>query len=457
MAQMKDWVLVADDDSSMREALGMSIGRMGYAVDLAQDGRRAFDMLGKKDYRLLVTDVKMPQMDGMDLLKKTRELHPAMPVLVITGYGTIGGAVEAMKNGASDYVVKPFSVEVLEKAIKACLSDALSVPGVVQMSKGEEVQIITRNARTQKILQIARRVAKSDATVLVQGESGTGKELVALLVHAESGRKDGPFVAVNCAALPEHLLESELFGHEKGAFTGAAARKKGKFELADGGTILLDEVGEMALPLQAKLLRVLQDRKVDRLGSGMPVPVDIRVVATTNADLHNLVEKEAFREDLYYRLAVIPLELPPLRERPEDIDPLIDHFIAMFGVEEGIADSAREMMLNHPWRGNVRELRNVLERGALLSGGKQIEEEHIALGGKIGLAQTRISGGKEGAARNLKDVERRTILSVLAEQGGNRTKTAEVLGISIRTLRNKLKDYTLEGYDVPRGGNGTAD
>ncbi len=453
MTQAKEWVLVADDESSMREALGMSVGRMGFAVDLAEDGRQALDLLTRKAYRLMITDVKMPKLDGMDLLKQARELYPTLPVLVITGYGTIPGAVEAMKNGAADYVVKPFSVEVLEKAVQACLADAAQEPACVSDREGQSVTIITRNGRMQKLLQIARKVAKSDATVMVQGESGTGKELVALLIHAESPRAQGPFIAVNCAALPEHLLESELFGHEKGAFTGAAARKEGKFELANGGTILLDEVGEMALPLQAKLLRVLQERKVDRVGGGLPIPIDIRVIATTNVDLRAKVEKGGFREDLYYRLAVIPLELPPLRERPEDIEVLTDYFLKVFGASSGLSAAARQKLLNHPWKGNVRELRNVVERAALLAGDQPIDVDHLALEGKIGDSRPREAVNGD-SSHNLRDIERRTIIAALAEHGGNRTKTAEVLGISIRTLRNKLKEYALEGYEVPKGGNG---
>jgi len=457
MSREKQWVLVADDDGSMREALGMSIGRLGFGVDLAENGKQAFDMLPNRDYRLLVTDVKMPQMDGMDLLKLARETKPEMPVLVITGYGTIPGAVEAMKNGAADYVVKPFSVETLESAITGCMTEQAEAV-VRQTAKGGEITIITRNPRMQKLLKIARKVARSDATVLVQGESGTGKELIALLVHAESTRAGGPFVAVNCAALPEHLLESELFGHEKGAFTGASTKKQGKFELAGGGTLLLDEIGEMDLQLQAKLLRVLQERKIDRVGGGMPIPIDIRVVATTNADLRELVNKGQFREDLYYRLAVIPLELPPLRNRPEDIEPLIDFFIESISPGAEIQLDAKEMLLANTWKGNVRELRNVIERAALLAGNESISSEHLALEGKIGVqSATGAKSAETGTARNLRDVERRTILAALAEQGGNRTRTAEVLGISIRTLRNKLKEYTLEGYELPKGGNGDSD
>ena len=456
MTAEKAWVLVVDDDADMREALGMSLGRMGFGVDLAVDGQMALELLDRRAYRLMVTDVKMPRLDGMTLLIKTRQKNADLPILIITGFGTIGGAVEAMKNGASDYIVKPFSIEVLEKAVTDVLDAKFSVPQAVVAEDGA-MPIITRNPRLQKLLVIAAKVAKSDATILICGESGTGKELVARLIHAESPRFRGPFVAVNCAALPEQLLESELFGHEKGSFTGATQKKVGKFELANFGTILLDEIGEMSLPLQAKLLRALQERKIDRVGGAMPLPINIRVIATTNADLRKKVEAGDFREDLYYRLAVIPLELPPLRERPEDVVALTDFYLELFSAA-GITPAARQMLLANPWKGNVRELRNVMERAALLAGERPIDLGDLVLDGAIGGREVEPGlPATNGDSRNLREIERRTILATLAELGGNRTQTAEVLGISIRTLRNKLKEYALEGFDVPKGGPNAAD
>lgn len=456
----KKWVLVVDDDPDMRDALGISLGRMGFGVDLAEDGRMALDMLDGKDYQLIVSDVAMPRLDGMSLLKKVREERPEIPVLIITGFGTIGGAVEAMKNGATDYVVKPFSIEVLEKAVTDVLSAPRDLPQAVAVPEGE-IRIVSENARMKKLLGIAARIARSDATVLLTGESGTGKEVVARLIHAESPRNKGPFVAVNCAALPENLLESELFGHEKGSFTGATQKKIGKFELADKGTILLDEIGEMPQPLQAKLLRVLQEYRIDRVGGGQPIPVNIRVIATTNADLRRLVSQGNFREDLYYRLAVIPLELPPLRDRPEDIAALTDLFLTTYRAG-GITAEARRALNAGEWKGNVRELRNVIERAALLAGEAPITVENLVLNGSIGMetvggGPVKSGNGSDTDSRNLRDIERRMILSTLAEQNGNRTRAAEVLGISIRTLRNKLKEYTLEGFEVPRGGGNAAD
>jgi DNA-binding NtrC family response regulator len=455
MAKEKDWVLVVDDDSDMRDALGMSLGRMGFGVDLAHDGQMGLEMLDRRPYRLVVTDVKMPRLDGMALLKKIREELPELPVLIITGFGTIGGAVEAMKNGATDYIVKPFNIEVLERTVHEVLAAGRLVPQTVPAAEGN-VRLVTKNGRMQKLLSIAARIAKSDATVLITGESGTGKELVARLIHAESPRSAGPFIAVNCAAVPDNLLESELFGHEKGSFTGATQKKIGKFELADQGTMLLDEIGEMPHLLQAKLLRVLQERKLDRVGGGMPIPVNIRVIATTNADLVRLVEQGRFREDLYYRLNVIPLELPPLRERPEDIVALTDHYLAAFDAV-ALTDGARQALSEHDWKGNVRELRNVIQRAALLAGSEPIGPDDLVLDGSIGSAGNgKTSNGSVpviGDTRNLKKIERRTILATLAENGGNRTQTAEILGISIRTLRNKLNEYTLDGFDVPKGGS----
>jgi DNA-binding NtrC family response regulator len=451
MAHEKPWVLVVDDDPDMREALGLSLGRMGFGVDLAHDGQMALDCLDQRPYRLVISDVKMPKLDGMSLLKQVRQVNPELPVLLITGFGTIGGAVEAMKYGAADYVVKPFSIDVLEKTVRDVLDANRPVPRSARTDEGE-VAIVTRNARLQKLLYIAAKVAKSDATVLIAGESGTGKELVARLIHAESPRAGGPFVAVNCAALPEHLLESELFGHEKGSFTGATQKKIGKFELADRGTLLLDEIGEMSMGLQAKLLRALQERRVDRVGGGQPVPVDIRVVATTNADLKKKVNGGGFREDLFYRLAVIPLELPPLRERPEDIVALTDHFLQMFSAA-GLSTAARQALARNEWRGNVRELRNVIQRAALLASERPIDEGDLVLDGSIGARNgDGAHAANGGETRNLRELERRTILATLAEFGGNRTQTAEALGISIRTQRNKLHEYALEGFDVPRAG-----
>ena len=458
MAKDKDWVLVVDDDADMREALGMSLGRMGFGVDLADDGHMALGMIDGRPYRLIVTDVKMPKLDGMALLRKVREDKPELPVLIITGFGTIGGAVEAMKNGATDYIVKPFNVDLLEKAVNAVLTGP-QVPQSVPAPEGT-VELVTHNSRMRKLLAIAAKIAKSDATVLLTGESGTGKELVARLIHAESPRSSGPFVAVNCAAMPENLLESELFGHEKGAFTGASQKRIGKFEMADRGTVLLDEIGEMPGILQAKLLRVLQERKLDRVGGGMPIPVDIRIVATTNADLKSRVDAGTFREDLYYRLNVIPLELPPLRERPEDITALTNHFMAMYGAK-GVAEGARQALTEHDWKGNVREIRNVIQRAALLAADEWIGVDDLVLDGSIG-GRSNHNGGSNGGTkigdtRNLKEIERRTILATLAEFGGNRTKTAEMLGISIRTLRNKLNEYALDGFDVLKGGANVAD
>jgi two-component system response regulator FlrC len=444
-------VLVVDDDPGMRAAVRETLVREGYAVATAGDGREALRVLGDGPVGLVVTDVKMPKVGGMALLAEVKKNWPALPVVVMTGYGTIDNAVEAMKRGAVDYLVKPFAPDVLVEAVHRNADagipddpdDLCRIPG----GTGEKTAIVTRDAAMLALLRTARNIAPSDATVLIRGESGTGKEMVAFFIHKHSRRASRPFVAVNCAALPENLLESELFGHEKGAFTGALAAKKGKFELADGGTILLDEISEMDARLQVKLLRVLQEREIDRVGGGSPVPVDLRVLATTNRDLEKEVEAGRFREDLYYRLHVIPLTLPPLRDRRGDVEALAESFLRRFAEKNGkralrFSDEAREKLLRHAWPGNVRELQNTIERGVLLTPGDAVDAAHLLLCGK------ETDGARPLATpvgTSLRDMERQLVLDTLGDCAGNRTQAAKVLGISIRTLRNKLHEYREEG------------
>ncbi len=317
-------ILVVDDDPQMRAALSEAIQRLGHRAVLCDSGVDAIGKLNETPYSLIVTDMKMPKMDGLTFLKEARRRMGYMPVLVITGFGTVENAVETMKEGATDYLMKPFSFDALSKTIESIIS-----------RQAADKDILTENPEMKKIVQLAGNLAGSEITVLITGESGTGKELLARYIHQASKRKNKPFVAVNCAAIPDNLLESELFGHEKGAFTGAVDRKKGKMELADGGTILLDEIGEMPLMLQAKLLRVLQEREIDRVGGKEPVRVDVRVLATTNRDLASECAEGRFREDLFYRLNVFPLKVPPLRERPEDIAMLAQFFVKRFSAQAG--------------------------------------------------------------------------------------------------------------------------
>ena len=359
-------ILVVDDDYHMRMALTEALSKAGYDVCAAEDGRVAMESMKKSVCDLVITDVKMPYVNGIDLLGRIKKEHCSLPVIVITAYGTVQHAVNAIKEGAFDYIQKPFDTDTLYE--------------VVQRALGLESGRIVCVSRIMKDLLVrAQQVARSDATVLVAGESGVGKELISRYIHENSDRVDMPFVAVNCAALPENLLESELFGYEKGAFTGAIARKPGKFELADKGTILLDEVTEMDLRLQAKLLRALQEREVEVIGGKLPRKVDVKVIATTNRNLTQLVEEGKFREDLYYRLNVFPITVPPLRERREDIPELAANLLKKYarGADTRIEEEAMSHLISRRWRGNVRELENVIARACILSDYRDIKRSHL--------------------------------------------------------------------------------
>ncbi|MBF0554958.1 MAG: sigma-54-dependent Fis family transcriptional regulator [Nitrospirae bacterium] len=426
-------ILVVDDDPQMRDALREAIQRLGYEATVAENGQDALGKMAGTPFAMIITDMKMPRMDGLTFLKEVRRRVGNLPVLVITGYGTVENAVETMKEGATDYLMKPFSFDKLNGKISSIME-----------ASAADREIITGNPKMVRLLQITRDVAAGDTTVLIYGESGTGKELIARYIHSQSLRKSKPFVAVNCAAIPEHLMESELFGHEKGSFTGATDKKPGKFELANDGTILLDEIGEMPMGLQAKLLRVLQEREIDRIGGKHTIPINTRVLATTNRDLRKEATEGNFREDLYYRLSVFPLHVPPLRERPEDISPLSEYFVRKFSAllnkeVKGLTGDALNFLLRNQWRGNIRELENALHRAVLLSRGKLIDISDFMLDEPPPELKTGIS--PDNSNRGIKEMERDLIMKTLRDVNGNKTKAAKILGVNVRTIRNKLSEY----------------
>jgi two-component system response regulator FlrC len=443
-------ILVVDDEAGMRLALSEVLKRCGYQVAAAQDGVEALRQLEVSCFDLVISDVKMPRLDGMAMLQKIRERIPDLPVIMITAFGTVDKAVEAMKMGASDFIQKPFSLEDIESMVHR-LFDRERSAGKAPVNGGGRgtTEIITQNKHMLKLMDLARTIARSQASVLVCGESGTGKELFARLIHESSPRNQGPFVAVNCAAIPENLLESELFGHERGSFTGALFQRIGKFELANHGTILLDEVSEMNSNLQAKLLRVLQEFEIDRIGGKKPVKLDVRVVATTNLSLEKEMREGRFREDLYYRLNVIPIKIPPLRERREDIPLLTRYFMKRYSEKIGktvneLTEDALHYLQNLTWKGNVRELENLIERAVLITCDLNISLHHLTMFEETAAQPLREeSAFRPQAGISMREMEKSLIIETLNQVEGNRTHAAKMLGISIRTLRNKINEYRL--------------
>ncbi len=451
--QEKTQILVVDDEVPMQLAMEAVLARLGYSVFKTSNGYEALDVLARTKIDLVISDMRMPGMTGAELLHAVHEAYPRIPVVLITAYGTISQAVEAMKEGAFDFITKPFSAEDLELVVERAVRPGKRAQvKTAPTESGKQLTIVTNDPIFKRLLEVATTVAQSSASILLQGESGTGKELVARLIHSASRRSASPFVAVNCAALPGNLLESELFGHEKGSFTGAVGTKIGKFEQANGGTILLDEISEMEQVLQAKLLRVLQEREVDRVGGGKPIPIDVRVIATTNRDIRTCVQKGEFREDLYYRLNVIPLYVPPLRERKGDVRLLLDHFIRRFsaGALRKISGDVGSRLEQYAWPGNVRELQNACERAVLLSGDENLTLEHFLLGSMPAVQRDSGDELRLYSGLSVADAEKKLIFETLRTTGNNKTKAAELLGISIRTLRNKLNEYGVVG----EGDNG---
>lgn len=449
---MENRILVVDDDPLLRDFLAETLNRTGYSVSLASTGEEALEKIRKEDCDIILSDVRMPNMDGMELLKTAKSSLPDAKVVMMTAYGTVQNAVEAMKLGAFDYVMKPFSIDEIELVLKRAiehrqllLENRLLRSEV--MGKYRFDNIVGKSPQMQKIFELVETVAARKATVLITGESGTGKELIAKAIHYNSPRRDGPFIRINCAALPEGLVESELFGHEKGSFTGAIRQSRGRFELADGGTLLLDEISEISLHLQGKMLRVLQEREFERVGSGIPIQVDVRIIATSNRDLKKRINDGEFREDLFFRLNVVPIHIAPLRERKEDIPSLAEHFLKKYNEEnncniQGISPKVYQMFMEYSWQGNVRELENYIERAVVTAKGKTLTPRDFPK--ELTFGRVEMPTGEIEVGSTVYDAERKLILKTLKAQDGNRTRTAEILGISTRTLRNKLHEYGIK-------------
>ncbi len=484
-------VLIVDDEVEMRIAMSETLKHCGYPVEISHNAIDAIKKFKQNNYSLVITDMTMPKRSGLELLKDIKSIAPAKPVIMATAYGTVETAVEAMKHGAFDYIRKPINFDSFQFIVQQALNyegttGNVSIDVESKPSKSKRIEltkeIVTQNQAMLSLLKVAKNVAKSKSTMLIQSESGTGKELLASYIHENSDRSKRPFVAVNCAALPDTLLESELFGHAKGSFTGATQDYRGKFEQAHTGTILLDEISEMALPLQAKLLRVLQEYQVDKVGGKEPIPVDVRVIATTNQNLLVMIDNGKFREDLYFRLNVIPLALPPLRDRMDDVPVLVTHFVKKHSQINNrncpaVSRETLNILTNYHWRGNVRELENVMERALLLCDGEEIQPNHLLMSSQLGetsinadlasitASKTKspksVAGKKESTdtdyhnsqdtsglgievGMSMKEAEKRFIFKTLHETKGNRTHAAKTLGISIRTLRNKLNEYRAE-------------
>jgi len=438
-------ILVVDDDRLVRSFISTILKEDGHRVEEAESGRSGLEKFQGADFDLVVTDLRMPDLSGLDLIREGRKLRPESRWIIITAYGSIGNAVEAMKVGASDYLTKPFgSPEELRHVVRRVLREADQEQKLSLLSEelGKQYppsELIFLGKTMGPVRRLVEEVAPTPATVLVAGPSGTGKELVARLIHQLSPRRDGPFVGVHCAALAETLLESELFGHERGAFTGATAMRKGRFELADGGTLFLDEIGDITPAIQVKLLRVLQEKQFERVGGNRAVPVDVRIISATHRDLRSAVAEGRFREDLYYRLNVFPIVLPSLRERSEAILPLAEYFATKFGASfgkriPGFTEDAKNALISYGWPGNIRELQNVIERAVILSAG--------AIDASLLNLETE-SDRRDLAEGLLKSNERELIRKTLEETDGNRRKAAEVLGISLRTLQYRIKEFGL--------------
>jgi len=452
-------ILVIEDKESMTKMLRDALEAEGYNVISAQNGLQGINQIKGSRIDLVLTDLKLPGKDGIDIHKASKEENQLMPVIVMTAYGSVETAVIAMKEGAFDFITKPFDIDHLLMLIRRALETQRVLTENILLreefaSKLGLPRIIGKSEKITDVAQLVQKVAPTKTTVLLLGESGTGKELFARAIHNLSPRRNYPFVPINCAAIPKELLESELFGHEKGSFTGADAKKFGKFELADGGTIFLDEVGDMDLILQSKLLRAIEESEIERVGGVKTIKVDVRIIAASNKDLEKAVEDKSFREDLYYRLNVFPIKIPPLKERKEDIPLLVEYFINKYCLElktsqKSISKDALDILMNYHWKRNVRELENTIERAIILCDGDIIKTEHIVLSqrSEFGSAgQLPLSGGtlEDVAKRALKIAETQRIVEALRQTKGNKSKASELLRVSYKTLLTKIKEYGIE-------------
>jgi len=447
---MKAKLLIVDDEKHIREGLEKALSTDGYDVELASDGKDALERIEEGDIDLVITDLKMPNLSGEELMREALDKFPYLPIIILTGHGTIENAVEAMRNGAYDYLTKPLNIDKLSLIVNRALENSSLKRQYRELlnqlkKKYSFENIIGKSTTMKQVFETIEQVAPSRANVLIYGESGTGKEVIADAIHHNSPRRDRSYVKVHCAALPETLLESELFGHEKGSFTGAIARKRGRFELANTGTIFLDEIGEINIQTQVKLLRVIQEREFERVGGEEPIKVDVRIISATNKSLKEEIEKGNFREDLYYRLDVVSIHVPPLRERTDDIPLMVHKFIEEVSAEnnkeiEGITNGALQALMSYKWPGNVRELRNVIESIVVLTKSKVITEQELP---SYILAKDEKSSLRVPAGIDLAEAEKRFILFTLENTGGNKTKASEVLKIGRKTLHRKLAEYGL--------------
>jgi two-component system response regulator AtoC len=443
---MIEKVLVADDEPLMLRFIVELLKRQGKEVVAAENGAEAIRLLENEPFDLVISDMKMPMKNGLDVLKTAKSLYPSILVVLATAHGSIEAAVEAMKLGAFNYLIKPFSPEALESVLEKCEEHSRLVKeNKFYREDSKHPKLVAESPAMKKIMHDLEKIAKAQASVFITGESGTGKEVIAGAIHELSARSQYPFIKVNCAAIPETLLESEFFGHERGSFTGAHIRKTGRFELADKGTLLLDEVTEIPLTLQPKLLRAIQEQEFERVGGTRPIKVNLRFLATSNRNMQEAIETKIFREDLFYRLNVVPIQIPPLRERHEDILPLAQSFLERFCAEnhkerKKFTEKAVKKLLDYPWPGNVRELANIVERTVVLDFDPVIDAEHLYL-------DSSVSAPKElKRGISLHEMEKQLILETLETNHQNRTKTATQLGISVRTLRNKLQEYEAEPH-----------